>query len=127
MHRATDARILLKTAVLVNNCSVTPWLASLEGMQAMLSQYRRSQCWPAANKIRRLFRDHDHCRVDIAADHVRHDGGVAHPQVLAAMDAQLTVDDGHPVIRRAHAAGAEWMVHGDARGGDMGIEPGIGP
>jgi Zn-dependent protease with chaperone function len=54
--------------------------------------------------------DHDRRRIGVAADQLRHYGGVDHAQALHAAHPQLRVDDGVRIAVRAHRAGADRVV-----------------
>uniref|UniRef100_A0A182JMJ5 Uncharacterized protein n=1 Tax=Anopheles atroparvus TaxID=41427 RepID=A0A182JMJ5_ANOAO len=62
------------------------------------------------DEVRSLLADHDDRRVDVAAGDPRHNAGVDHPQSLDAVDAQLRIDDGPWVVRRAHLGRAGHVV-----------------
>ena len=62
----------------------------------------------AKNQVAGLLRDHDDCRVCIAADDGRKHGRVCHTQVVETDDSQFRVHHSAGIV--AHAAGADGMM-----------------
>jgi hypothetical protein len=54
------------------------------------------------------FGNHQHRRIDVAADQIGHDRGIDHPQTMQAMHAQTRIDHSHLID--SHLAGADWVI-----------------
>jgi hypothetical protein len=79
-----------------------------------------------ADHIGGLLRNHDHRRVDVAADEIRHHRCIDHKQLLGAEDAQIAVDHGQVVGRHTHLARPQRVMNGDAGLHDVRIQIRIG-
>ena len=90
-----------------------PGRAHPVGAVPVLMALRRSGSLRVLEDHRRpLLADHDRGRVGVAADHLRHDRGVHHPEAADAMHPQPRID--HGVGSMPHAARADGMEIGDA-------------
>src|SRR5580704_6798569 len=70
--------------------------------------------------IRGPLGDHDHRRVDVAADEIRHHRGIDDAEVLDLAYVQALVNNSIRLTVLTHAAGSGWVMDGDRRAADEG-------
>src|SRR5262249_25063696 len=78
-------------------------------------------------QIGRLFGDHYHWCIDVAADEIRHRRSIDDAQCVDPQYFEFGIDDGRWIAGPPHLASAKRVVNGDARRPDMRVDLGIGP
>src|SRR5690625_186422 len=76
----------------------------------------------ASNCVGQLLCEHDRGRVEVAADDVRHDGGVDDPQAFQAVDARGAIDHRRGIALRAHAAATAGVIGAFRLLADEGVD-----